>query len=341
MDDLINDFSEVRECDYKGEHYSVRDNGAVMRHPRKDKKPRLDDSVWTFGKKDERTGYMKLGEHRVHIIVAIAFHGEHDSKVYVVDHIDTNRCNNRVENLRWFTRLENALNNPITRKKIESLCGGDIQKFIDDPSCLRTDGPYTQDVSWMRTVTSEEAKAALANLEHWAQTAPPKSNGNMQTGDKEWMYKKKQWHSQYIRPHSAEEVEAMFEKMRHMLEDNNDRLEVKREPVVEYLLKPEKYGDDLEAYFAKIIPGVPFSKTRWGYSNVIQAIMAKDKSSIGVAVTMPSEIKPFAAYKIYCEDGEIVHVFLHTCFDKNGALQRMTEAAGEKWTGPDSIDNYC
>ena len=337
MDDLINDFSEVRECDYKGEHYSVRDNGAIMRHPRKDKKPRLDDNVWTFGKRDWRTAYMMLGGHRVHIIVAIAFHGEHDSKVYVVDHIDTNRSNNRVENLRWFTRLENALNNPITRKKIESLCGGDIQKFIDDPSCLRTDGPYTQDVSWMRTVTSEEAKAALANLEHWAQIAPPKSNANIQSSDKEWMFKKQAW-SQYRRPDSSPEVENMFEKMKSMLGEDH---EIKREPIVEFLLKPEEFGDDLEAYFAKIVPGVPFAKTRWGYSNVIQAIMANDKSSIGVAVTMPSEIKPFGAYEIYCEDGKIEHAFLGTCFDKNGALQRMTEAAGEKWTGPDSIDNYC
>lgn len=51
MDDLINDFSEVRECDYKGEHYSVRDNGAVMRHPRKDKKPRPDDNCLDFWQK--------------------------------------------------------------------------------------------------------------------------------------------------------------------------------------------------------------------------------------------------------------------------------------------------
>ena len=30
MDSLLDSYSEVRECDYKGEHYSVRDNGAVM-----------------------------------------------------------------------------------------------------------------------------------------------------------------------------------------------------------------------------------------------------------------------------------------------------------------------
>ena len=28
------DYSEVKECDYKDEHYSVRNNGAIMRHAR-------------------------------------------------------------------------------------------------------------------------------------------------------------------------------------------------------------------------------------------------------------------------------------------------------------------
>ena len=108
-EELIGAFHEVRECDYKGEHYSVRDNGAVMRHPKPGRKPRPTDNIWTFGKRDEKTAYMCFGTHRVHIIVAFAFLGEHDSKKYVVDHIDTNRCNNRPDNLRWFTRLENAL----------------------------------------------------------------------------------------------------------------------------------------------------------------------------------------------------------------------------------------
>ena len=49
------DFKETKECDYKGEHYSVRDNGAIMRHAREGKPIRKDDNVWTFGKKDEKT----------------------------------------------------------------------------------------------------------------------------------------------------------------------------------------------------------------------------------------------------------------------------------------------
>ena len=102
---MINDYEDIKECVYKNEHYSVRDNGAVMRHMREGKKARRDDGVWTFGIKNPQNGYMMLGQHRVHIIVATAFLGARDSKVYVVDHMDTNRCNNRVVNLRWFTRL--------------------------------------------------------------------------------------------------------------------------------------------------------------------------------------------------------------------------------------------
>lgn len=342
MDNLLESFSEIRECDYKGEHYSVRDNGAVMRHPPKNGKPRPKDNVWTFGTRDSKTAYMMLGTHRIHIIVANAFLGEHDSKIYVVDHIDTNRCNNRVENLRWFTRLENALNNPITRKRIEMLCGGDIQKFIDDPSCLRTDNPKAQDLSWMRTVSSQEAKTAMENLMRWAQTAPSPGNIDMQERDREWMFKKNKDNQQRNLNVKSEELEKKLDRTKKILDNEPmNHGEDRNEPFVEYLLHSPEDRIDLEAYFAKLTPGVPFSKTRWGYSNVIKAMLAKDKSSIGVAVTMPSDIKPFAAYRIYCADGEIVHEFLHTCFEENGAMQRMTEAAGEKWTGPDSIDNYC
>ena len=173
---MINDYKEVRECIYKDEHYSVRDNGAVMRHLREGKKARKDDGVWTFGIKNTQNGYMHFGNangHRVHIIVATAFYGARDSKIYVVDHIDTNRCNNRVENLRWFTRLENALNNEITKNKIIYICGS-IEAFVENPNILRERLNQVKEPSleWMRTVTPNEAKAAYDNVrKYWAEQA--------------------------------------------------------------------------------------------------------------------------------------------------------------------------
>lgn len=180
---MINDYKEVKECIYKDERFSVRDNGAIMRHPRAGKRIRWDDGVWTFGIKDSKTGYMMLGRHRVHIIVANAFHGVRDSKIYIVDHIDTNRCNNRAENLRWFTRLENILNNEITRNKIIYLCGS-IEAFIENPKILQERIQLNDKTfGWMRTVTKNEAATAYENVKkYWTEQAinpKPLSGGVM------------------------------------------------------------------------------------------------------------------------------------------------------------------
>lgn len=48
---------------------------------------------------------MEIASVRVHRIVATAFHGNPPTKEYVVDHIDTNRQNNRPDTL---TRLKSS-----------------------------------------------------------------------------------------------------------------------------------------------------------------------------------------------------------------------------------------
>ena len=145
--DLLNDFKETKTCTYKGECYSVRDNGAVLRHAREGKRKRKYDDVWTFGKPNKHNGYMNLDVEVVHRIVAWAFLGNPPSSQHVVDHIDTNRRNNRPENLRWLTKLENALNNPNTLRKIIYYCGS-IDAFVRDPSVLKK--RRTRQTLWSR-----------------------------------------------------------------------------------------------------------------------------------------------------------------------------------------------
>ena len=170
---MINDFKKELECSYKGETYSVRDNGAVLRHPHNKQKPRPKDNVWTFGKYNEKTGYAEIAGERIHRIVATAFHGAAPSSQYVVDHIDTNRRNNRPENLRWITKLENILLNPITAKKIVLLCGS-IEEFLREPSKLRQN-EISKDFEWMRAVSKEEAATSLERLLCWAKSEDRKS----------------------------------------------------------------------------------------------------------------------------------------------------------------------
>lgn len=54
-------------------------------------------------------------EKTVHRLVAESFLHKENGKEYI-DHIDTNKTNNAVSNLRWVTAKENS-NNPLTLKK--------------------------------------------------------------------------------------------------------------------------------------------------------------------------------------------------------------------------------
>lgn len=171
------------ECIYKGEHYSVRDNGAVMRHHRMNKRKRKDDDVWTFGNASEKTGYMELSGERIHRIVATAFHGEPPTTEHVVDHIDTNRRNNRPENLRWVTRLENILLNPVTCARISFICGS-IEKFLENPSLLKDYEYVDKNFSWMRAVSPDEATRSLQRLKAWARNPISSRDGSLG----EWIF---------------------------------------------------------------------------------------------------------------------------------------------------------
>jgi len=115
--------------------------------------------------------------------VATAFIGEPPSKSHVVDHIDTNRRNNRPENLRWVTRLENILLNPITAKRV-TLAYGSIEEFLRDPANPRH-STLSPNLTWMRKVTPEEAEISRNRLLAWAASEKGSSGGSL--GD--WVFR--------------------------------------------------------------------------------------------------------------------------------------------------------
>ena len=185
MIDVNQEYTHEVECEYKGERYKVRDNGAVLRMAREGKPKRPKDDAWTFGDRIDR-GYAQFCGESVHRIVATAFLGNPPTKQHVVDHIDTNRQNNRPENLRWLTKLENILLNPITKAKIEYWCGS-VESFLADPSQLNGHENEDTHFAWMRAVNPIEAQNTLANWERIL-SKPRPENKSRRNAIEEWIF---------------------------------------------------------------------------------------------------------------------------------------------------------
>ena len=303
----VDEYNETKDCIYKDEHYSVRDNGAVMRHPREGKRLRKDDNVWTFGKPNEKTGYMEIAGQRVHRIVAFAFLGDPPTEQHVVDHIDTNRRNNRPENLRWLTRLENALNNPITRARIENLCGS-IEVFLADPSVLRGHEKIDPNFNWMRTVSPEEARVSLERLTNWAKEHPKPQGGSLG----EWVFQEqKQGSRPYIPLHyqQPEPVEPEPADTRPIetksLTPNAIQLDWKHP--VEFPCCPQQVtGKPLETYHANLKEGKIFSKNSFGESTILKYGLSSSET-LWVMCNISIGWKTHAITKITYKDGLFYH----------------------------------
>lgn len=261
-------FSQEKKCIYKDEQYAVRDNGAVLRCPRDNNRPRPTDNRWTFGKLNEKTGYLEIAGVRVHRIVASAFHGEPPTKEHVVDHIDTNKQNNRPENLRWVTRLENVLLNPITAKRIAYVCGS-VENFLSNPEKYRDQFPEPN-LSWMQAVTAEEAKISLERMLAWAKSDKKSTGGSL---DK-WIY-------------SREIVQTTPETQpNYKLSKTSNAAQ----RIVNYDDKPNEYpstpqtfeGNPLTAYYKNLNEGAVFFRNHNGEYVVEKSGFSKDRETLYV-----------------------------------------------------------
>lgn len=157
MEQDLNNFTKEVDCEFEGRKYSVRDNGAVYRHPKEGKKPSPLDCEWTFGKENRITHMMKLGPHNIHRIVAEAFQLPNKGFYCIVDHIDGNKKNNSPCNLRWITRAMKALENPQIKQKVIEACGS-VEEYLNNPALLYGHEYMDKNFYWMRKLSKEEAK---------------------------------------------------------------------------------------------------------------------------------------------------------------------------------------
>ena len=88
---------------YKDEIYSVRDNGAVMRLSKNERKRELANK-WTFGTQKTPNDYLKIGGVCVHKIIATGFLSNEQIEGSIIEHIDKNKKNNKPSNLKYKTK---------------------------------------------------------------------------------------------------------------------------------------------------------------------------------------------------------------------------------------------
>lgn len=311
-------------CAYRGEDYSVRDNGAVMRRSKPRGRRRPLDETWTFGTPSKSDGYMAISGHKVHRIVATAFHGEQPSKSHVVDHIDTNRRNNRPENLRWVTRLENILLNPITAKRVKQLYGS-IEAFLADPRNPKN-GSLSTEFEWMRAVTPTEASYSLKRMLAWAE-ADKLSAGS---GLDDWVFGRGAFPAEEPRP------ELVTSETPGAVQRN-------WQVPAEFPLCPSTADETpLATYFACLEAGAIAVISPWGETKVGKAAISGDGTAVFILGDHGKEaVKPWSIARITFEGGLFVHESCGTFFTAEGAEKEFTLIRGLPWEGDETFDDFC
>lgn len=344
-DELLHRFDEQREVTFKEETYLVRDNGAVWRRSRVGARRRKFDEVWTFGVLNRSSGYLVLSDHVVHRVVAAAFHGEPPSTGHVVDHIDTNRHNNRAENLRWVTRLENILLNPITRARIE-FAYGSLEAFFENPGVHAV-----ANWDWMRTVTKEEAAQSLARLRKWAEEGRVPTGGAL--GD--WVFAPRRSEPKSfeakLRPPSA--TGAAGGRL-GSAQQSRDEVPPADTPSLtpgaiqrdwrtptEFPLCPVKVSEfTLDDYLGRLVDGAVFARNRYGESTVVEAGRTPD--FLSVVCNSTNGVKDWSVARVFVEGDAICHQSGGTFFTKEGAMKGHLRALGVEFDEAqyESIDDY-
>ena len=331
MESLLETYSGIQKCHFKNELYSVRDNGAILRHSPTDKRTRPTDNKWTFGKLNIKTGYLEIASVRVHRIVATAFHGEPPTNEHVVDHIDTNKQNNRPDNLRWVTRLENILLNPITARRIEIICGS-VEAFLANPSQFR-DKFQNPDYKWMTTVSAEEAQASKERLLAWAESDKPLQGGSL----REWIFNRS------ISSQVPDYIEEEFEFINSLTLNAVQKVR-NWKTLSEFPCCPqESTSSPIADYSANLEVGKVFSRNQYTSSIIERFATSKDEKTLWIMCVSGDEntIKPYSLAEVTNQNNFFVHNSLGTFFEKVGAEKQFTLLQGLEWTGEDTIDDYC
>ena len=319
--ELLGKFDQELEVEYRDEIYRVRDNGAVCRQCKPVRRTRRLDDLWTFGGPNASTGYMHIGSEVVHRIVATAFHGVQPSEKHIVDHIDTNRRNNRVENLRWITRLDNLLLNPITLRRI-IIAYGSLDEFFKNPRASVESRAF-KNFDWMRTVSKEEAQESRNKLLRWAESDQIPRGGILD----EWVYR------------TRGPIQPIVEEIPDIQSLTPNAIQRNWKTPTEFPMCPDETSSEaLTEYAARLKFGVVLGRNSYGESLVVVA--EEGDGLLSIVCHLPDNpVKGWAFTKATVENGKLVHESVRSYFTLQGALKqhcKLLDAPLEE-----SIDDFA
>jgi hypothetical protein len=311
---------------YNGDQYKVRDNGSVLRYPRLGGRLRQYDNQWTFGIPNSIDGYLEIASVPIHGVVATAFHGPRPTEWHVVDHIDSDKYNNRPENLRWITNLENILLDPITAKRIARICGS-VEAFLCEPLKFR-DKLQVPKLDWIGNISEQEAQRVLQCLLALAGIDKCPSNGELDR----WLVNRIEW-LHYER--------AIRELPKYTMSKTANAVQCDWKVASEFSCCPEANdADPLSAYFDNLEPGLVFATNEKYTSFVMKFAMVSEKEALIVLTENPEGVNRWALAEVTFENDYFVHKSLGSFVTLEGAEKYYCLAQGLDWTGGDTFDDY-
>lgn len=318
----IDQYGREIEVEFEGEKYLVRDNGAVCRKHRPGHHKNSFDETWTFGTPNQN-GYMCIASKSIHRIVAFAFLGDPPSKNDVVDHIDRNRTNNRIENLRWVSLLDNSLRHPSFRNQIIAAYGS-LNQFFDDPRSAKDLDPSN---AWLRSISKEDAARSRDQLIRWTESDGFRTYGvlsNRVHGNRAPLPPPRP-------PEPIPEIQSLTPMA----------VQRRWKTPTEFPGCPNELGQNpLGEYAGNLRPEAVFSRDRYKESWVVMAELGESLLSVLVESKEEHAIKPWAVAKVTFENGKFVHEGMGTFFDLNGAKKTHYGLLGISFS-VESYDDYC
>lgn len=319
----IDDFVQEKSCAYKGETYSVRDNGAVMRHEKEGGRKRNIDGNWTFGNLDDK-GFLRIGGEKINRIVATAFFGVPPNEQYVVFHKNYNSQDNRAKNLCWVTKFEFKILQPNIQSQLRMLTGKKIEAILSDIVILQTiDAP---NLNWMKSVTQTEADKCLQKYIDLKFSTPQERE------ELDWNL-----------PVSREKVKTLNPDFHESL---TPKAVVRGNMIPSYFpcCPQEESENPLLAYYEKLQSGNVYYMNSRYKTLILEAAFYEEKQQVIVKCESGDgerAIKPWSVGSITFENGLYVHSLYKTCFRKDSADKYFTILQGKEWTSGNVFDDFC